>query len=155
MRLEEQYPTLWHLMRAVACKLAGRPVELRCQRPVYVGRNGQAYKGRGEIGVIDIDPFLTLERQFYVLLHEAAHIKHDFATLPETSHLREASIDIRAEDRLIYAYHPVIKAQESRADQAAKAWQAYADKHYREYSPDYGDLVRKLLALTNYSEAKG
>jgi hypothetical protein len=151
-----EYTTLYDLYLAAIRNLTGRAVRLRYRAPVYVGRDGQAYKTGG--GVIDLNPGLQFKDHYFVLLHEAAHVKLDFETLPDNADLPPGSVNVTQQDRLLYQRgiaHPVILKLEDRANALYKVWDKWAEKNYNRFGhAGMTREVRKLLALTEYKDGE-
>jgi len=70
------------LLRAAATRLAGRPVDIEWRPPDAPYQKGAARRA-GNTGIVVIDPDLEGQDLFDVYLHELAHVRLHFETIPD------------------------------------------------------------------------
>jgi hypothetical protein len=119
----EQYPGL---VAQVAERLTGRPVEVRYRAPVIRLTLGMAYKRRGA-AVVDVLPGMPEAQEFYVLLHELAHIQNDFSAMTDCDFADDPphSRDWTAAERYLLRFD----RREEPANAQAFDWLFYAEEH--------------------------
>jgi hypothetical protein len=136
------------LFDEVAAHLAGRPVLVRFQHPVFDFCSGCAYKSRDNRAIVDVDPAGDVLK---VLLHELAHIKKDWPDIAPGDDWQAAPGSL--------TYNPQVQAmlsnlpREPRADQLAQEWLTYAEKYYPGY-PAASEIESKLKCLVDYPMAE-
>ena len=127
----------YELIAEVACKLAGKVVQVRFKH--NKGFYGLCRADSSGMVTIDIEPELQLhsEKFLEIFLHEVAHAK--FEKFQPLSFEISDSIPVQKNEQ----FH----IQETRAELQAEVWKWYAEEH-RDNNLDYVEgCLRKLLEL--------
>ncbi len=146
------------LFEETACKLAGRPVQVRFRQPFGADAVAETYREHSARVIVDIRPSMPLEKQFDALLHEVAHIKAghteivgptNYASLPSGScpPFRSAT----------KAGEMVAKSLENEAEIISGKWENWASRHIEERnlgSDAEGQIIAKLISLQNYKDGE-
>lgn len=133
-----------NLLRQVACKVAGREVEVNYSVCVMRG-------AEGEMGVKDGKPVITLVpwssplKTYYFFLHELAHVCMEHDKGMKEINLSPGSIVYTLEDFTNYSND----LDEHSAQGYARALNEIAEKDAWRYA-EHGKANSKLLALLNY-----
>lgn len=136
-----------HLATKVAEHLAGRPVEIAWREPddprFHIGTAGR----RGNVGVLEVDPWHDPQTVFDVLTHEIAHlVGPDFDTLPDELVDPPAAQQRRPLSRSVSAYaRRAYDERERRIEARANRWRAWATDRARDNT-----LEAHLEALLEY-----
>lgn len=132
------------LVTRVAAHLAGRPVEVRHLRPPFEGALGCAIKSAGA-AVLYVTPNLEAWARFSVFLHEAAHLRLHWNSIPDTDHASRPAGSIRGATPLgVVTGQPV----EDEADALAGYWAKWAARNADPYEPDA--IRARLKGLLNW-----
>ncbi len=130
----------------IASKLAEKPVKIRLRAPCVSGVKGLCMPHLGG-AVIDLDPSLTPEGQYWHLLHESAHCrslapnqKYNPWVDKEPGYFRLVTKDLS---------YPVIQ-EEAAANKQAEIWNDWAED-WAPYYPGATPEEKKLRALLNWA----
>lgn len=141
--------TVFDLMKAVACNLAGRPVRLRMRNPSAIGTLAQTCMLSDGSVLIDLAPGQTHNRTLWCLLHEAAHARlhyREFGKFApgEALAMPEGSHDVVSRPATLAA------RQEGEADLLARKWEKWAEERWQRYVPG-SELEGRLHALMEWT----
>lgn len=144
------------LFEETVCKLAGRTVQVRFRQPYGADALGETYLDHGGLAIIDIRPSLPLEKQFEVLLHEAADIKAGHLDMvgPTDFAFRPSGSAVPVHETK--AGEMVAKSMEDEAQAPADKWDEWASRRIEARNLGQEDaegrIIAKLVCLQNYKD---
>lgn len=137
------------LFTQAAAHLAGRPVTIRWQAPVYDYLLSDAYRTREGGAIVDIYPELNREQIWAKFLYEIARIRLDWATMKPSDIWKRDPGSLRepTPNRQLVDQMPQVRA----ADRLAATWQKHAQAQAWRYErTDRDRYDMHLLALCDY-----
>lgn len=127
-----------------ATALSGHPVEVQYRQPYVKEYTGLATRN-GDTGIIQLRPGMSAEKTLWVLLHEIAHQKLHWRTLPRRSKVHTlAQGSYRITDHAKFDARYAADRREAEAEGQARRWLNQAQKYH-------GDNAVKLLRLAQAS----
>jgi hypothetical protein len=145
------------LFTQVATALAGRKVIVRLRHPAIKEFDGVALENHGQ-PIIDVNPGLSDDGMFKVLLHEAAHLRlghvEKLEAVPNLPGVGKAmpssepgSVSLGKTGMFIYSNSPGNRKIEVEAEALAQSWLDYANEHAKDFSIHRSQAERMLMAL--------
>jgi hypothetical protein len=132
-----------HLAGVVATRLSGHPVELRWDDPADARYHYGVARKAGTVGIIEIEPWHDQQKILDVLLHETAHLRQHWDSIPDDlvdpPEAQRRRPVLRGVSKVAQAFY---HGREREADELAARWKAWAWEHSRD-----GTLEAQLEAL--------
>ena len=134
------------LLNQVAAQLAGRPVMVRVQEPVWDYASAAAYKSLSGDAIIDINPGAS--DLVYEICHECAHVLKHWSQMAPTDIWRQSPNSQSASNVERAALRAL--PREDEADRTARIWLDYSQRYAWRYYNASNLFEGQLLALADY-----
>ncbi len=142
------------LLNDAAQHLAGRPVVVRMQEPVWNNASGACYKSLDGRAIVDVNP--GANDVLFTFLHECAHLRTIWSEMtPSDVWTDEPGSHRVKSEPMRTALRTASLPRESQADQIAQRWLDYAKKYSYRYNSGQNLLDARLRALLTWPTLDG
>ena len=124
--------TLFDLYKVVGAKLSGRKIILRFVQPSRSDADGQVTRLTTGQALVEINPNVEADKEFFNFLHEIAHLKLHWDTLVVSEPRKAMSLLPKSVSR---PKNYVEDNREGEANIQASLWNRYAELNYIKYEP--------------------
>ena len=124
--------TMFDLYKAVSEKLSGRKIILRFVQPSRSDADGQVTRLANGQALVEINPNVEADKEFFNFLHELAHLKLHWDTLVVSEPRKAMSLRPRSVSK---PKNYVEDNREGEANIQASLWKRYAELNYIKYEP--------------------